>query len=135
MIPYIRDCDKNKWPPSFCFCNKPTPFIPSATYNLPLYHVCCTCSCLCARLLATTSVLFLFVLTYAVCPSAYIPMCLPCILCSHCDTSVQLCPSLYSPFRYSLFTGHHLCFPPKNKYPVTVSVTETVTMRVANDDK
>jgi hypothetical protein len=77
------------------------------TYKFPLYHVCCTCFCLCARLLATTSVLILFVFTYAVCPSANIPMCLRCILCSHCDTSVQLCPSLYSSFGYYLFIPTH----------------------------
>ncbi len=52
--------------------------------------------------------LFLFVFTYAVCPSVHIPMCLPCILCSYICTALFL--FLRSFFWYSLFTGHRLHF-------------------------
>ncbi len=87
------------------------------------------CFCLCALFLQQLPKLCLYSPAYfgmiqwpagAVRPSAFIPMCLPCILRSHTctyrdrdrdrDSFQSLCVCVHRFFSYSLFTGHRLGF-------------------------
>ena len=83
------------------------PRSPTVPQTVLVCRMCFVCMCKSCNLV-TSSVLFVFVFTCALCPCVYFPMSLSCILCSYKCTA--LFPSIHSSVWNSLFTGHRLCF-------------------------